>query len=212
MALSSRLYICTNILSKSKQQVGVHPTPGYQPFESNRTSIYHFNLVRLSCPITSLPTPSMGHSRASSVKSSLIDPDGGALVNLVVSEGERKTKREEIGLLPQVRLTPIDIEWVHVLSEGWASPLKGFMREDEYLQSLHFNCLRMEDGSVVNMSLPIVLAIDDEQKEMIGTSTDVGLVGPQGDPVGILRRLVLFFCFSMLKWCLFIILLSDNCY
>ncbi|CAN6463586.1 unnamed protein product [Victoria cruziana] len=152
----------------------------------------HFAQDMLSCPVTALPTPSMGHSRASTVKSSLIDPDGGALVNLVVSEEERKAKKEEIGLLPQVRLTPIDTEWVHVLSEGWASPLKGFMREDEYLQSLHFNCLRLEDGSVVNMSLPIVLAIDDEQKERIGTSTDVGLIGPQGNPVGILRRIQIY--------------------
>lgn len=52
-----------------------------------------------------------------------------------------------------------------MISEGWTSPLKEFMREDEYLQSLHFNCLRMKDGSLVNMSLPIVLAIDDDDKD-----------------------------------------------
>ena len=28
-----------------------------------------------------------------------------------------------------------------VLGEGWARPLKGFMREKEFLQSQHFNCL-----------------------------------------------------------------------
>jgi 3'-phosphoadenosine 5'-phosphosulfate synthase len=28
-----------------------------------------------------------------------------------------------------------------VLSEGWATPLGGFMRETEYLQCLHFGCL-----------------------------------------------------------------------
>jgi 3'-phosphoadenosine 5'-phosphosulfate synthase len=30
---------------------------------------------------------------------------------------------------------------VQVLAEGWASPLKGFMREREFLQVLHFNTL-----------------------------------------------------------------------
>ena len=131
-------------------------------------------------------------SSSFSIRSSLIDPDGGTLVDLVVPESERAKKKSEAEAMPKVRLTKVDIEWVHVISEGWASPLRGFMRESEYLQSLHFNCLRMKDGSVANMSLPIVLAIDDETKERIGSSPNVGLVGPDGDLVGILRRLVVF--------------------
>lgn len=122
------------------------------------------------------------------IKSSLIDPDGGSLIDLVVPKNERDLKVLEAESLPKVRLTKIDLEWVHVLSEGWASPLKGFMRENEYLQSLHFNSLRMEDGSIVNMSLPIVLAIDEQTKEQIGSSSNVALVGPNGDLVAILRR------------------------
>jgi 3'-phosphoadenosine 5'-phosphosulfate synthase len=71
------------------------------------------------------------------------------------------------------------------------------MRENEYLQSLHFNSLRMGNGTVVNMSLPIVLAIDDETKENIGSAKDVGLVGPDGDLLAILRRLVNPFLFYL---------------
>lgn len=126
------------------------------------------------------------------VKSSLIEPDGGSLVDLVVVEDKRGFKIQEAESMPKVNLTKIDLEWVHVLSEGWASPLKGFMREDEYLQSLHFNFFRMGDGSIVNMSLPIVLAIDDEDKERIGGSPDVALVGPGGDLVGILRSIEIY--------------------
>ncbi|XP_043713595.1 ATP sulfurylase 2-like isoform X2 [Telopea speciosissima] len=125
-------------------------------------------------------------------RSSLIDPDGGPLVDLVVPESERALKRAEAESMPKVKLTKIDIEWVHVLSEGWANPLRGFMREDEYLLSLHFNCLRLSDGSVVNMSLPIVLAIEDEDKKAIGASPNVGLVGPNGDLVGILRSVQIY--------------------
>lgn len=124
------------------------------------------------------------------IKSSLIEPDGGELVDLVVPENLRDSKLHEVESFPKVKLTKIDFEWVHVIGEGWASPLKGFMRENEYLQSLHFNSLRLKDGSFVNMSLPIVLAIDDETKGRIGSSSNVGLVGPDGDYVGILRRLV----------------------
>lgn len=35
----------------------------------------------------------------------------------------------------------LDLQWVQVLSEGWATPLTGFMREAEYLQVLHFGTL-----------------------------------------------------------------------
>ncbi|GMQ00182.1 hypothetical protein CsSME_00047382 [Camellia sinensis var. sinensis] len=120
-------------------------------------------------------------------KSSLIDPDGGSLVDLVVSESQMDLKTLEAESMPKLKITKVDLEWVHMLSEGWASPL---MREDEYLRSLHFNCLRMKDGSIVNMSLPIVLAIDDQAKERIGASIHVALVGPDGDLVDVLRSRV----------------------
>uniref|UniRef100_A0A0D9W1U2 sulfate adenylyltransferase n=1 Tax=Leersia perrieri TaxID=77586 RepID=A0A0D9W1U2_9ORYZ len=122
------------------------------------------------------------------VRSSLIDPDGGALVDLVSPPERRAALRAEAEALPKVRLAAVDVEWAHVLAEGWASPLRGFMREDEYLQSLHFNCIRLPDGKgVVNMSLPIVLAIGDRDKEEIGDRPDVALQGPDGGVLAILR-------------------------
>ncbi|KAF3652660.1 ATP-sulfurylase 3, chloroplastic [Capsicum annuum] len=117
----------------------------------------------------------------------LIQPDGGKLVELFVEESQRELKREEAYKLPQIKVNKIDIEWVHVLSEGWASPLKGFMRENEYLQTLHFNCIRIDDGSFVNMSVPIVLAIDDLKKDEIGGVTSVALVDDENNPIAILR-------------------------
>ncbi|KAL4343449.1 hypothetical protein AHAS_Ahas11G0079500 [Arachis hypogaea] len=132
------------------------------------------------------------NSNKNMIKSSLIEPDGGTLVDLIVPESQRDSKMAEVESMAKVNLTRIDMEWVHVISEGWASPLRGFMRESEYLQSLHFNCLRMEDGSVVNMSLPIVLAIDDETKGRIGSSLHVALVGPLGDCVAILRSIEIY--------------------
>ncbi|XP_043713594.1 ATP sulfurylase 2-like isoform X1 [Telopea speciosissima] len=153
--------------------------------------IYHFNLLTNFVDSHSI-SDSYPVKGSSMIRSSLIDPDGGPLVDLVVPESERALKRAEAESMPKVKLTKIDIEWVHVLSEGWANPLRGFMREDEYLLSLHFNCLRLSDGSVVNMSLPIVLAIEDEDKKAIGASPNVGLVGPNGDLVGILRSVQIY--------------------
>lgn len=57
-----------------------------------------------------------------------------------------------------------------VLSEGWASPLKGFMREDQFLQTLHFNCIFI-DGECYNQSIPIVLPVSTTDKNNLeGTS------------------------------------------
>ena len=109
-------------------------------------------------------------------------------MELFVEESQRELKTEDALKLPKIKLTKIDLEWVHVLSEGWASPLKGFMRESEFLQTLHFNSIRLEDGSVVNMSVPIVLAIDDSQKNLIGGSTSVALVDDENNPIAILSE------------------------
>ncbi|XP_031406877.1 ATP sulfurylase 2 [Punica granatum] len=165
--------------------------PSLNPTKIRPGPIYHANAL---APLVYSHRPRMSSDGAARgpIKSSLIDPDGGALVDLVVPEAEAGPKAVEAESLPKVRLTRIDLEWVHVISEGWASPLKGFMREREYLQSLHFNCLRMEDGSIVNMSLPIVLAIDDETKEAIGSSPNVAILGPDGNSVGILRSIEIY--------------------
>ncbi|KAL1820778.1 hypothetical protein DCAR_0417125 [Daucus carota subsp. sativus] len=179
--ISTSSITCLNLNPSTKK---IHKGPNFIVSKP----IYHSNLL----------TPYVFHQKItplkqmSSIKSSLIDPDGGSLVDLVVPEAQRAVKASEAESLPKVKLTKIDFEWVHVISEGWANPLKGFMRENEYLQSLHFNSLKMEDGSVVNMSLPIVLAIDDDAKQTIGSSPDVALLGPNQDLVAILRRVEIY--------------------
>ncbi|CAF4294133.1 unnamed protein product, partial [Rotaria magnacalcarata] len=58
-----------------------------------------------------------------------------------MDEDTRKNALEEFPNLPKLDITELDLQWVQVLSEGWATPLAGFMRETEYLQCLHFGCL-----------------------------------------------------------------------
>lgn len=125
---------------------------------------------------------------AAAAAAGLIEPDGGELVDLVVEESARGGLRREAAGMAKVALSRMDVEWVHVLSEGWASPLRGFMRAHEFLQTLHFNSLRLADGSRVNMSVPIVLAVDDAKREEIGGRRRVALVGPAGDLVAILNE------------------------
>ena len=49
---------------------------------------------------------------------------------------------------------------IKVLGEGWATPMSGFMRERQFLQSQHFNCLL--DQGTINQSIPIVLPVSTE--------------------------------------------------
>lgn len=64
---------------------------------------------------------------------------------------------------------------MQVLSEGWAHPLKGFMREDEYLQCLHFNSLK-RDGKVYNQSIPILLSCSESDRDVLKSQTNVCLI------------------------------------
>ncbi|XP_076045022.1 3'-phosphoadenosine 5'-phosphosulfate synthase isoform X3 [Oratosquilla oratoria] len=84
---------------------------------------------------------------------------------LFVPENLVDNAREEARSLPPLEITKLDTQWLQVLSEGWATPLKGFMREREFLQSQHFDCLL--DGGVTNQSIPIVLPVKTEDKEQL---------------------------------------------
>ncbi len=61
---------------------------------------------------------------------------------LLTNSNELAYLKEISSKLDRLDINRIEMEWVQVLSEGWAYPLNGFMREDEYLQSLHFNYIK----------------------------------------------------------------------
>ncbi|KAG9133627.1 hypothetical protein Leryth_019461 [Lithospermum erythrorhizon] len=145
----------------------------------------------LPLPFLTLKPPK-GYPPKTPISMALIEPDGGKLVNLIIPEPEKVFKTQKASDMPQIRLSKVGVEWVHVLSEGWASPLSGFMRESEFLQTLHFNCLRLPGGGFVNMSVPIVLDVDDAKKESIGKETSVALVDAQDRPIAILNDIEIY--------------------
>uniref|UniRef100_A0A669CKV7 3'-phosphoadenosine 5'-phosphosulfate synthase 2a n=1 Tax=Oreochromis niloticus TaxID=8128 RepID=A0A669CKV7_ORENI len=102
----------------------------------------------------------------------------------------------EANTLPTISITKLDLQWVQVLAEGWASPLKGFMREREFLQTMHFGNLldgkrlrslsRSRSGAI-NMSIPIVLPVSIETKEKLEGCAAVALEY-QGSRVAVIRN------------------------
>uniref|UniRef100_A0AAX7UP80 Uncharacterized protein n=1 Tax=Astatotilapia calliptera TaxID=8154 RepID=A0AAX7UP80_ASTCA len=103
----------------------------------------------------------------------------------------------EANTLPTISITKLDLQWVQVLAEGWASPLKGFMREREFLQTMHFGNLLDDrsphhlqvqaNGGAINMSIPIVLPVSSETKEKLEGCAAVALEY-QGSRVAVLRN------------------------
>lgn len=61
---------------------------------------------------------------------------------LYVPRDELEKYKEEAEQLKSMNINTVDMQWVQVLAEGWASPLNGFMKERQYLQALHFNCFQ----------------------------------------------------------------------
>ena len=140
-------------------------------------------------------------------------PDGDEIIDLVIPANQVKAKTAEAATLPKVLLTDIDINWMQTVGEGWAAPLKGFMREGTLLQTMHFNSILVDPLNItgskainemqtnfldfktvppkrVSMSVPIVLPITAYTKAAIETSGKhaVTLMSKHGEPLAILRN------------------------
>jgi 3'-phosphoadenosine 5'-phosphosulfate synthase len=140
-------------------------------------------------------------------------PDGDEIVDLHVPPSQVRAKTAEAMTLPKVLLNDIDVNWLQTVGEGWAAPLKGFMREGALLQTMHFNSILVDPMNItgskainemktnfldfktvppkrVSMSVPIVLPITAYTKELIESSGKlaVTLMGKHGQPLAILRN------------------------
>uniref|UniRef100_A0A8C6U4P9 3'-phosphoadenosine 5'-phosphosulfate synthase 2a n=1 Tax=Neogobius melanostomus TaxID=47308 RepID=A0A8C6U4P9_9GOBI len=107
------------------------------------------------------------------------------VTELFVPENRLSLVLADAKTLPKISITKLDLQWVQVLAEGWASPLKGFMREREFLQVQHFANL-LDDGAI-NQSIPIVLPVSTETKQELDGCAAVALEY-QGSLVAILRN------------------------
>jgi len=148
----------------------------------------------------------------------LPNPDGDLLIDLQVPLSEKEARIQEAATLPKVLLTDIDLNWLQTIGEGWAAPLKGFMREGALLETIHFNSilvdpfnltgnqLRLETktdfanfpefkpNNRVSMPIPITLSCTSYTKQRVEESPkqDVALVTRMGHTVAIMRDVEIF--------------------
>lgn len=88
--------------------------------------------------------------------------------------------------LPQLTIGKIDLMWLQVLSEGWATPLRGFMKEDQYLQCLHFGVAI--DGKTHSQAIPIVLPVNTVDYERLKLQKEIALMY-EGKCVAVMKDL-----------------------
>ncbi|XP_017466840.1 PREDICTED: bifunctional 3'-phosphoadenosine 5'-phosphosulfate synthase [Rhagoletis zephyria] len=107
---------------------------------------------------------------------------------LFVNSKSKESFLHEAKTLNSIPLTEVDLQWVQVLSEGWAYPLRGFMREDTFLQTVHFNSIVTDDDTTrQNQSIPIVLSVTTELKNKLDGVSSIALTF-KGNPIAIMRK------------------------
>ena len=107
----------------------------------------------------------------------MIDPHGGVLVDRFVP------RDASLAGLPRVQLNPRQLSDAYLIAQGAFSPLRGFMGSRDYqgvLQDMH-----LAGGHP--WSMPITLAVTEEEARSLKEGQAVALAGPEGhegEPVG----------------------------
>jgi sulfate adenylyltransferase len=114
--------------------------------------------------------------------SQLIRPHGGKLINRVLQGHEREQLLERAAQMPNVTLNSRQLSDVELIAIGAFSPLTGFMGRKDYENVV--NNQRLENG--LPWTIPVTLAITQEEVERVKTSSEVALVDEHGQAVAIM--------------------------
>ena len=100
-----------------------------------------------------------------------IAPHGGQLVERVLWGQQRQEELARVTGLPRLQLrSPLHLSDLELLASGAFSPLTGFMLEEDYRRVV--DEMRLSCGLV--WSMPITLAVSDEQASRISEGSQIG--------------------------------------
>jgi sulfate adenylyltransferase len=119
-------------------------------------------------------------SCAEGVKSVLIPPYGGILVNLAVEDPERSELIGETRDLPSIQLTTRSLCDLELLAIGALSPLDRFMGEKDYLSVL--SSLRLSSGLV----FPIPVTLPVRETDAIDVGREIALRTPKNELIAVM--------------------------
>lgn len=106
-----------------------------------------------------------------------ITPHGGTLVNRVLAGQEREAALERAQSLEKIVLSDVNLADLEMIAGGGLSPLVGYMERADY-QSVVYD-MRLSSG--LPWTIPVTLAVNDEQASRIQIGDEVALVEERGD-------------------------------
>jgi sulfate adenylyltransferase len=106
----------------------------------------------------------------------LIAPHGGELILNLANEAEQAELRTLASTLPQITIGARQLADLEMLANGAYSPLRGFMTRADYLGVV--NDMHLSNG--LPWSIPITLAVTNEQAASIREGQQVALVNEAG--------------------------------
>jgi ATP sulfurylase/adenylyl-sulfate kinase len=113
----------------------------------------------------------------------LVLPHGGELVDRFIHGDSRDRLLERATTLPSVTMDARAASDLELLANGAFSPLKGFMTPRDYLRVVRER--RLENGAV--WSIPITLAVSEEQASALSVGREVALRARDGRVVALLE-------------------------
>ncbi len=101
---------------------------------------------------------------------------GGRLIDLVAGGSEAQALREQTAKMPAVTLNSRTLSDLELLAVGGYSPLEGFMTQADYRAVV--DGMHLADG--LPWSMPITLAVSDEEAQSISEGDDIALADETG--------------------------------
>lgn len=112
----------------------------------------------------------------------MISPHGNELIDRTIDTNRSQEFRECFNEYPNIELgRNLFFDFMNI-AHGVYSPLRGFMSRNDFLKIVHD--LTLESG--VAWPLPIVLDVTNESASDIAPGDRIGILGPDGKPVGVL--------------------------
>ena len=113
---------------------------------------------------------------------------GGKLVERIASLKEKQEILKNAHEFKTLTLNEEKIKDVKNIARGVYSPLKGFLREDDFEKVV--SEMRLSDGTV--WPIPIVLDISEEDRKRIKNEKDILLINSFGEPVALLENIKIY--------------------